>query len=697
MQTEESQFIEYVAGLRARVNDHCIEATDNEFEVAPVAFHEEGFTAVMLEILEDLGQVANAEVCYFDRKIGRAIGKVNAWGVDEEAAQVELVTTVYRGGDTPGSVTGTELTQAVQRAVRVFLEAGQRYHERMEPASPAFDMMERLCQVYDSTRRLRVIVLADGLAADITPEPAGAHFEVVADVWDLRRVYRADSSGLPYEPIHIDIEQRMGAPLPCLPMPASSADYDCYLAILPGSLLHSIYHEYGARLLELNVRSFLQARGKVNRGIRDTLKGEPARFLAYNNGISATAEQVELVGNGDGGLAIRAVKGLQVVNGGQTVASIHRACERDGVALDDVFVQAKITIVQPEHIETLVPLVSRYANTQNRVNEADFSANHPFHVRIQQLSNNVWAPGEQSRWFYERARGQYQVAKAREGTTPARLRRFNAANPTSQKFDKVLLAKYVNAWDQLPHVVSRGGQKNFVAFMDRLARQHARDWEPDAAYYKHLVAKAIIFKQAERSARLHHFPGYRANAVAYTVALVSYRTAGRVDLDAIWNAQALSQALKDTIHEWMAEIYDEIVESAGGRNVTEWAKKEDCWRHIQTIDVEVGRELQGELAEGQALPTVGSVAGRKGINLSDEDRENIARVMQVEPEEWIHISGWGARTRSLPDWQAGIAATLASYAAGNWSRVPSAKQARQGVAILLAADDGGGRLYGEEG
>jgi hypothetical protein len=420
--------------------------------------------------------------------------------------------------------------------------------------------------------------------------------------------------------------------------------------------------------------------------MRDTLKAEPARFLAYNNGISATAEEVDVVRTETGGYGIRALRGLQIVNGGQTVASIHRAKDRDHIDISDVFVQAKITIVAAENIDELVPQISRYANTQNRVNEADFSANHPFHVKIQQLSETVWAPGEQHRWFYERARGQYQVAKAREGATAARKRRFDATTPTRHKFDKVLLAKYENAWAQLPHIVSRGGQKNFVAFMERIAR-HREGWEPDADFYRELVAKAIIYKRAEKTARMLELPGYRAQAVAYTVSLVSFRTAGRVDLTAIWNAQDCSQALAGTMYGWMPTIWQELSRSAGQRNVGEWCKKEECWRAVQTLGLEVPQDLESELSEGQPLPTVGGSAGQKGLGLTAQDRENIARVMQVPTEQWVHLTRWGSKTEQLADWQIGIATTLATYAAMNWTKVPSAKQARQAVAMLALADE----------
>ena len=696
--SEQDRFADYLHVLRARVIDRSSVTNDIGADTYSGETREEAFTEVVLETLEDLGQIAGREMCYFERKLGRAMGKVNGWYYDEENGEVDLFTTIYRGLGEPTNISGVDLTQAVRRAAQVFTEARNAFHTGMEPASSNYDMMQRLHEVWPNVDRLRIVVIADGVAAKAGISPVfdreGPDLQV--DIWDLQRLYRASSSGLPYEPIEIDIEERMGTPLPCLLMPEGTADYTSFLALIPGSLLYTLYHEFGARLLELNVRSFLQARGKVNRGIRDTLKGEPARFLAYNNGISATAEGVEMSTTEHGNPAIRKIIGLQIVNGGQTVASIHRAKHRDKASLSDVYVQAKITIVRPEHIETLVPLISRYANTQNRVNEADFSANHPIHVRIQQLSDTIWAPGEQSRWFYERARGQYQVAKAREGDTPARLKRFEAATPPTQRFDKVDLAKFSNAWDQLPHIVSRGGQKNFVHFMERLARSHSTGWEPDAAYYRALIAKALLFARAEKIARMHAFPGYRANAVAYTVALVAYRTAGRVDLEEIWTRQGVSTALADIMYNWMPAVYDEIVASAGSRNVTEWCKKEECWHRLQTVPVSLSVEFEEELAAGQPLPTVGEAAGREALNLSSDDRENIARVMQVTAEEWIHLGRWGIGSGLLKDWQVGIATTLAGYATIGWSKVPSRKQAAQAVQILRLADENDGRLTLEE-
>ena len=596
MSAPEAGLEDYVATLKARVADQAIEAATGGDEVGVVAFREEAFTEVVLATLEDLGQLADTQLCYFERRLGRGIGKVNAWGLNVADGQVTLITTAFRGMTTPAGIARADLIQHIGRALRVFVEAQRDWHSDMEPATDAYDMMQRLHEVRDQVDRVRIIVLVDGFAPETGQLDLGDEaLDVQVDVWDLRRLFRADSSGLPYEPIEIDLVKRVGQPLPCIASPQSGAEFEVYIAILPAQLLYELYHEHGARLLELNVRSFLQARGKVNRGIRNTLKDEPSAFIAYNNGISATAEWIETT-IGEQGLGLTRLRGLQIVNGGQTVASIHRAKDREKMDLSAAFVQAKLTVVRPEQVETLVPLISRFSNTQNQVNEADFSANHPFHVKLQKLALTAWVPGEQSRWFYERARGQYQVAQQREGATPAQQRRFKQANPPNQRFDKVSLAKYINAWQQLPHMVSRGAQKNFVVFMQRIDQEYDNQREPDAAYFRHAIAQACIFKHAERLARQHKFPGYRAQAIAYTVAVLSYRTEGRIDLDQIWNQQAIPTPLADAMDNWMPEVARAFVESAAGRNVGEWCKKEECWQHVQTVQFDVSAELEDELA-----------------------------------------------------------------------------------------------------
>jgi hypothetical protein len=296
--------------------------------------------------------------------------------------------------------------------------------------------------------------------------------------------------------------------------------------------------------------------------------------MAYNNGISATADSLQVVRCADGQLAIRSVVGLQIVNGGQTTASLHRARKIDRADISGVF----------------VPKISLYANSQNKIDVADFSANHPFHIDVERLSTTVWCPGEQGRWFYERARGQYQVAKSREATTPGQKRKFDERTPTSRRFTKTDLAKYVNSWNQLPHVVSRGAQKNFLAFTTELHSLNS-SWKPDDGWYRELIAKAILFRQTERIVRQEKFSAYKANIVTYLVAYLRHRSGSGLSLRRIWDNQEISSELESLLRSWSHSISNAITATAAGRNVTEWCKKEVCWQAIRELDLSLPNPL----------------------------------------------------------------------------------------------------------
>jgi hypothetical protein len=229
----------------------------------------------------------------------------------------------------------------------------------------------------------------------------------------------------------------------------------------------------------------------------------------------------------------------------------------------------------------MIAAVSRYANSQNAVKQADLSANRPFHVEIEKLANTSYCPDGAGRWFYERAAGSYNVMLAREGTTPARLSRIRETIPTSRKITKTDLAKFLSTWDQKPDRVSLGSQKNFAAFMDELDIENS-PWPalPDVTFYKRMVAKAILFKTAQKLVR-PAFQAFQANITTYLVALISHRLGNRIDLDRIWQQQDLSPQLKQQMQSWAPEVNRILHQSASGKMVSEWAKKAECWEAVR--------------------------------------------------------------------------------------------------------------------
>jgi hypothetical protein len=555
-----------------RLLQETISAADAE---AAGALRAEVFTRLVTDRLTAAGEINDAEIAFHK---ARGV-EVSGWSLDDDddAPVLHLFVTDYRGAVPPPSLSNTAIDESFRRLGEFFDRSLDGYADRLEESTPAFELADMIYRKGKSFDRIRLYLLSDARArAPTTKGEAVRGIPVSRQVWDIERLRRLDTSGLEHEPITVDVVERIGGPLPCLVGPAGR-DHQVLLTILPGQFLASLYDEFGARLLERNVRAFLQARGAVNKGIRDTLLSQPDHFLAYNNGISATASEVKLVESGDGGTAISLIKDLQIVNGGQTTASIQSVNKKADIGA--VAVQAKLTVVPRDRIERIVPSISKFSNTQNRVTGADFSANHPFHARLEELSRTVWAPTadgsqRQTHWFYERARGQYADELQRSGT-PARRKQFRLTHPPQQRFTKTDLAKFENSWDQHPHVVSLGAEKNFREYM--LALDRRGYVEPDVAYFHRVVAKAILFRTTERVVSAQKFGGYRANIVTYVIAKLVHATSHRIDLEAVWRHQVLTETLQSAIGDLAKPIFVIITNPAGRvRHIGEWCKKIDC-------------------------------------------------------------------------------------------------------------------------
>ncbi len=662
------------------------------------------FTQMLIDHLTESGAADGGEVCYFEKTLDRPFYslRVNGYHLPEDGDRLDLFVTDYAGsdGEAVHGLHSKDVEDALASSVRFLLFARDGDLSSLEPSTEAFDMLHSIRERMPSIRRLRVFFLTDKAAESqnrlqqqITsqlrrqqktfPSALGRRLEVV----DLTRVFRLARRGAERDPVTVDLTDYVEGGLPCIRAPQANESYACFLAVLPGGLLHELYEEYGQRLLQLNVRSFLQVSGSrsVNAKMRETLRTEPSMFLPYNNGISATAERLELGQNSEGIPVIKSIQGIQIVNGGQTMASIHRARKIDGANIDDVFVQAKISVVMNKReleFDELVGKISQFSNSQNKVNLADFSANDRFHVELEKLARETWVPGEQSQWFYERARGSYKVMRARLAPTPARKKDFGLRLPPSQVFTKTDMAKYMASWDQLPHMVSLGSQKNFVEFMAVLRQRMPKKWEPDAKFFKELVAKAIVFKDMTTVARQEGFPAYRANVVAYTVALLAHNYHERFNLQYVWAMQGISPELEQLLRDWSHRVFDQIVDSAGQRNVTEWAKKGQCWQGVRELRVETPSALR-ELSE--KVGSGGPDEPREASAPSLRDLGLITAVMELPTDSWRMIAEWGRESRELTAAQIKLAETMTTKAAADWERAPTLGQAKQGLLILKAA------------
>ena len=641
----------------------------------------DSFTQTAFDMLSEAGECDDPLVCYHK---ARGV-EVSGYGIDEEEGRLDLFLSIHTNQTPPVTVPQRDVNVAFRR-LRSFVEwcLRGRYVE-LEESSPVFDMAAYIHSFKGNLAKVRLCVLTDGRSTfqNVPQDPPLGGVEVVNSLWDIVRFHRMGTSGHQRETISIDLMERFGKPIPCIQAENNQEGYRAFMMLVPGEILRGIYDDFGSRLLESNVRSFLQARGKVNRGIRDTILREPERFLAYNNGITVTAERVEVCDSQEGA-AIARMNGLQIVNGGQTTASL-LATDRGRADLSQVYVAAKlIEIDTGDTHDELVRNVSRYSNSQNRISEADFSSNDPFHVRIEELSRTIWAPAvggsqRQTKWFYERARGQYQVAKSSE-PTPARRRAFSDEHPTKQRFSKTDLAKYENTWDQLPHIVSKGAQANFSDYMIRHGERQS--YVPDRLHFERLIAKAILFKSSERIVQRQNFGGYRANIVTYTLALLSNATTQRIDLGRIWQEQALSANLEEAIVELSHGVHRSITNPPSARNITQWCKQEECWEIVKRDVSTRGavNRLESELLD---ISGTRNEQRRSISELSRDHVENLTRLVKVDSAGWRILAEWGAGTDSLDPSQRHLAQRIGrAIQRGQQIKVADAARA---VAILDSA------------
>ena len=558
-------------------------------------YHESVFSEIVMQHMADIGMTfPDYQICHYTAKLNNANLRLSGFAFSEEGDQLDLFVCIYEGSDDLVSIPDSETKIAAEQCSRFLTNCvNGKLLSTMDKSSEAYDLAFTIKEGYEKLNQIRIYVLTDRQSKAKrfkSREEKGK--TVMLEVMDIERLYRHWSEGKPRDELVINFSEVSGGALPCVYVPGEMTDYDYALTVIPGEALRFLYEKYGARLLEANVRSFLSTTGKVNKGIRDTLRNDPERFMAYNNGIVIVADAAHLGKTIDGGTGILWLKGMQIVNGGQTTASIYFSKKRDsGIDLSRVRVPAKIIILRSSDAtleEALISDISRYANSQNSVKQSDLSANKPFHVEIEKLSLSTYCPDGIGRWFYERASGSYNTMLVREGTTPAKLRDLKAAIPSSRKITKTDLAKFLNTWDSKPHIVSLGSQKNFERFMQAPTEEQQELGQVlpqaiDVSTYKAMIAKAIVFKKTQSIVR-PMFPAFQGNIVIYLISLLSFRLGNKIDFDLIWNKQDISPELRIQLQIWAKEINVVLHSSSGGKMISEWAKKQECWEIVRNSD-----------------------------------------------------------------------------------------------------------------
>lgn len=493
-----------------------------------------------------------------------------------------------------------------------FIKQADYICEYAEESAPGYGLAYDILHKYKTVKKYRIYLLTDMVMSQkikVLSDDVINGIVTEYNIWDLSRIFQIIESGRSKEEITINLKDFSVTGIPCLPA-SKTPEYTAYLCNIPGMLLANLYNTYGGRLLEGNVRSFLQTKGKVNKGIRVTILNNPSLFFAYNNGIAATATNIktEII---NGVMNIVEISDLQIVNGGQTTASLANSLINDKKdnsesQIQKIFVPMKLSVVSHEKAQELIPNISRYANSQNKVSEADLWSNHPFHIRLEEFSRKTIAPAVNGKqygtyWYYERANGQYKQETYK--CTPSERKKFEMLHPSNQMFKKTDLAKYWNIMEMRPDIASAGGTKAFA----RLATYVSNNWEKNDTvfnkdFFERIVAIAIIFKETDKIVKQQEwYNSYKANIVAYTISKLIFTINDEqfeytMPYHDIWLKQGLGEGWQKQLAVTSKIMYEHLInENRQVENVTEWAKREKCWDEAKKIKIQLLPEFIKEL------------------------------------------------------------------------------------------------------
>lgn len=547
-------------------------------------------------VCEELVATGELSINYTEADLRILSGKspMEAYGFDydEERKILSVLTHEFFQEDEIETLTKSIVDKKFNRLNNFVIKSCEGMYKQLEETSPAYSMSYNIFKRFNGKEisKFKFFLLTDGKITKNYKESKNystSDFSVETRIIDIEYLFRNYNSKNADSSFEVEIEA------PYLKIPTDSEVYTSYLTFLNGNQIYDIYDKYGQRLLEQNVRTFLQFRGNVNKGIKNTISGSPSDFFAFNNGVTATASKAEM-NNGK----ITKLDNFQIVNGGQTVSSIYAAKKNEKIDVSQVVVQMKLSVIDGGDTHSdFVSKVAEYANTQNKVNKSDFFSNSPFHKDMKAYSSRLWVKpqtGSQkmTRWYYERVRGEYLNEQLY--LTKAKQKQFMLENPKNQLIDKTFLSKSENAWLQKPYIVSRGAQYCFGDFAnyvgDLLEKNQMAITEN---YYRDAISRIILFRTIEKmvSQASWYSGGYRAQTVAYTVSFLSYwleKQKAYFNFDLVWEEQAINEKLYSVIEIIAGAIHKDINNPPYGHsNVSQWCKRQDCWEKIKTLNLNI--------------------------------------------------------------------------------------------------------------
>ena len=594
-----------------------------------------------LDCMEDCDEVSTPEICTFAE--GR--GKLTAYDYNDEAESLDLFLFVH----------ATPLASRIDSRVKTGFNYLQEFYNQCIKKKSPFngaesefdsDVQDAINIIREAKGKVNVIrfyILTDGAVSsnDIhthTEDEDGVLYEY--HIWDIASIYRQDQIKQGNGKIEIDFEndikyyvtnknsqnkEQIPPKIQCLKVEDDNPSVDTYLAIISGDVLAKIYNQYRTLLLEKNVRAFLRNKSKVNQRIMTTIKKTPEMFFSYNNGISTTASEVELKQSGRVQY-ITKLKDWQIVNGGQTTASI--ACA-SGCDLSKIFVQMKVSVVKDkEKYEEIVKSISKCANSQTSIKLSDFDSGEEYLVKLEKLSKEEIAPVSNTKWFFERMRGQYTDTRASLGDLEEKS--FKTEFPKKQMLTKTDIAKVMTIWDMKPHLACNSREKCFASYLSALKRNQT---DIDAAYWHKIVALSILYKDIEACFEKRcGQKGFKSRTTAYTLSAISYLTNQQLNLTYIWKNEKVQPQLEEVIEREVVKIND-FLDQDNSRSFTKNAK---CWEELKVM------------IEGRPIPSSLLAAEDKdNEDYNEEEKNIIAQANAITIDWWQSMLSWAISENHL--------------------------------------------------
>lgn len=628
-------------------------------------FQEQSFTRICLDMLTQANETDNAVIAYDEKGLGtKKQHKINGYAISDTCDTIDLFISIFVPSDSIEIIDKQSIDRASIRIINFFSKAYfYHYENELAETSSIFEFSHQLAsseEIRNNLIRVNAFILTNTRYKGEIPAPKEIFgLKIFINIIDIDKLYSMSAQSR--LPILLDLKEHNIEPQ-CLKIPTESESYDGYLTYMPGKFLASLYEQYGFKLLEQNVRSFLQFKGRINRGIRETILKRPNMFFAYNNGISATADAIVL---DESNSIILKIDNLQIVNGGQTIATLFHTAKDAKKNLDRVLVPMKISVIKnANNSYEIVKHISKYANTQNKINDADLSANDPILVEIEKMSRYMLTPitidsNQQHYWFFDRISRQYDNLLTQNSKTKSRKKAFLLKYPKQCKFTKYELAKYFNSYYELevegkiivgPHCVVDGNEVNFRVFRDNVMP----NLDINNVFFEDLIAKAILFKEVDRRhgtkrSKIPPIGDMKQVMVPYSIALLQIATEGCLDLGKIWKNQKISSELSDYMYNLMVQLNQFLKDNTPRSNIIEWGTKEDCWRTVKkNFKIPDISSIKKDICSKEVLSKRYEDIDSSSAEM---DAVNLQLVSSVSSETWMKVADWGKDSGclSLPD------------------------------------------------